>query len=69
MTREGGTRTSCGCLGPVLALGGGHEAGDDRWTAGGSWESCSGGCLKDVAITGGGRQGADEVRCKVIMEA
>ena len=32
MTREGGTRTSCGCLEPVLALGGGHEAGDDRTT-------------------------------------
>ena len=30
MTREEGTRNTCGCLGPVLALGGGHEAGDDH---------------------------------------
>ena len=30
VTREGGKRTSCGCLGPVLVLSGGHEAGDDR---------------------------------------
>ena len=30
VTRERGTRTSCVCLGPVVVLGGGHEAGDDR---------------------------------------
>ena len=32
VTKEGGTRTSCGCLGPVLMLEGGHEVGDDRTT-------------------------------------
>ena len=69
VTREGGTKTSCGCLEPVLVVGRLHEAGDDRTTAGGSWESYSGGCREDVPITGKGWQGADEVRCQVTTEA
>ena len=50
-------------------LGGVHEAGDDRTTSGGSWESCSGRCREDVPITSRGWQGADEVRCQVTIEA